>query len=78
MKFVSEIKKGCIASLYRSPSQTHDEFDDFLLNFEQVSCGIIARNPLFDLVTGDFNARAGNWWRNNMNTTEGTKITTAD
>ena len=54
-------KKGCIASLYRSPSQTNDEFDSFLLNFEQVPFGVIARNSLFDLVTHDFNARAGNW-----------------
>ena len=54
-------KKGCIASLYRSPSQTNDEFDSFLLNFEQVPFGVIARNSLFDLVTCDFNARAGNW-----------------
>ena len=59
-------------SLYRSPSHAHDEFDDFLLNFEQI-CDIIARNPLFLLLTNDFNATAANWWWNDMTTTEGTK-----
>ena len=48
-----------IVSLYRSPSHAHDEFDDFLLNFEQI-CDIIARNPLFLLLTNDFNATAAN------------------
>ena len=28
----------------------------------------------FVLMTGDFNARAAKWWRNDMNTNEGTKI----
>ena len=31
-------KKGYIISLHRSPSQAHDAFDDFLLNFEQILC----------------------------------------
>ena len=44
-------------SLYRSLSQTHDEFDDFLLNFEQFLCDAIARNPYFVLIIGDFNAK---------------------
>lgn len=39
----------------------------FLLNFEQIICDIAARNPLFVLVTRDFNARAANCW------SEGTK-----
>ena len=33
-----------------------------------------SRNPLFVLVTSDFNAKAVNWWWNHMNTTEGNKI----
>ena len=45
----------------------------FLLNFEQITCDIAARNPSFVLVTGDFNARTANCWRNNMTTSEGTK-----
>ena len=67
-------KKGYITLLYRSPSQTHDEFDNFLVSFEQVLCDIVARNPFFVLKIGDFNARTAKWWRNDTATTEGTKI----
>ena len=56
-------KKGYTVLLYRSPSQTHDEFDDFLLNLEQVLCHVIARNPLFVLLTDGFNDRAAKWLR---------------
>ena len=61
-------------SLYRSPSQTHDEFYDFLLNFEQFLCDAIARNPFFVLIIGDFIAKTAKWWRNDTATIEGTKI----
>ena len=67
-------KKCYIISLYRSSSQTHDKFDDFLLNFEQVLCDINARNPFFVLITRSFSARTRKWWRNDTATTEGTKI----
>ena len=67
-------KKVYIISIYRSPSQTHNEFDNFLLNFEQFLCDIIARNPYFVLITGDFKLRTAKWWTNDTATTEGTKI----
>ena len=76
--FLKLAYKGYIISSYRSPSQTHDEFDNFMnlmnLNFEQVLYDLIARNPLFVLITGDFNVRTAKWWRNDTTTTEGTKI----
>ena len=61
-----------MSSLYPSRSQTHDEFEDFLLNFEQVLC--IARNPCFVLITAYFNDRIAKWWKNDTTSTEGTKI----
>ena len=30
-------KKGYVISLYRPPSESRDEFDQFLLNFEQLT-----------------------------------------
>ena len=66
-------KNGYIISL-RSPNQTHDEFEDLLLNFEQVLCDIIERIPFFELVTGDFSARAAKWWRNDTAIIKGIKI----
>ena len=53
-------EKRYIVSLYRSLSQTQYESDVFLLNFEQDLCNIVVKNPLFVLVTSDFNVRAGN------------------
>ena len=55
-----ENKRGYVGSLYRSPSQTQDECDIFLINFEQLISDIITKNPLFVLITGDFNVRSLN------------------
>ena len=44
-------KKGYVISLYRLPSQTKNEFDMFLINFEQLIGDIIAKNSLF-VITG--------------------------
>ena len=60
-------KRGYVVSLYRSPSQTQDEFDIFLISFEQlIGDDNIAKNPLFVLITGDFNVRSTNWWKNDL------------
>ena len=56
------------------PSQTQDEFDIFLVSFEKLIGGIIAKNPLFALITGDFNARSTNQWKNDLSTSEGTQV----
>ena len=56
------------------PSQTQDEFDIFLISFEKLIGGIIAKNPLFVLITGDFNARSTNHWKNDLSTSEGTQV----
>ena len=67
-------KRGCVVSLYRSPSQTQDDFDSFLMSFEQLIGDIIAKNPLFVLITGDFNVRSTNWRKNDLSTSEGTHV----
>ena len=60
--------------LYRSPSQSTDEFDDFLRGFEGIIDNINQCNPYFTLITGDFNARCNRWWENDSNNTEGVSI----
>ena len=35
---------------------------------------MVSQNPIFLLVTGDFNARNSSWWKNNCVTREGNKI----
>ena len=67
-------KRVCVVSLYRSASQIQDEFDFFLINFEQLISDIIANNPLFVLITGDVNVRSSNWWKNDLSTSEGIQV----
>ena len=67
-------KKGYIAVLYRSPSQTNTVFNDFLSNFEKLLLELSALNPEFSIILGDFNARSKSWWKSDINNIEGTKI----
>ena len=60
--------------MYRFPSQTTDEFDEFLRGFEGVIDKINQCNPYFIVITGYFNARCNRWWVNNSNNTEGVSI----
>ena len=46
----------------------------FLINLEQLISDIITKNPLFVLITGDFNVRSSNWWKNDLSTSEGTQV----
>ena len=54
-------KKGYVVSLYRSPSQTLDEFDSFFNNFEKRIIDIYNQKADFVLIIGDFNAKSCNW-----------------
>ena len=74
-------KKGYTFSLYRSPSQIQDEFDNFLLNFEQLIDDTVTKNHFFILNTSDANFRKINWWKNDLSTTEVAQVdsrTTSD
>ena len=46
-------KRGYVVSLYRSPSQTSDEFDSFITNLEKNVVDISRSNPHFLLLIGD-------------------------
>ena len=48
-------KKRFVISLYRSPNQSKDEFDQFLLTFEQFISERMNQNTHFMLVIGNFN-----------------------
>ena len=67
-------KKGFVISLYQSPNQSKDEFDQFFLNFEQLISDRMSQNPHFILVTGDFNVRSSSWWKNGLTTSEGNQL----
>ena len=63
--------KRYIIALSRSPSQTTDEFDLFMLNLEALLIDISNRNPHFVLITGDFNAKSRNCSTYDTTTSEG-------
>ena len=67
-------KREYVVSVYRLPGQTQDKFDIFLINLEQLIGNFIAKNPLFVLITGDFNARSTNCWKNDLSTSESTEV----
>ena len=64
-------KKGIICTLYRSPSQTADEFDKFIDKLDQVLHSIHQLNPSFTILLGDFNAKSSTWSNTDTTTNEG-------
>ena len=50
--------KACLVSIYRAPSQSSNEYDTFLLNFEQLLTYLNSIKPHVLLVGCDFNGRS--------------------
>ena len=61
-------------SLYRSPSQSKDEFESFADNLELNLDSVALRNPYLIVVLGDFNAQTKGWYSLGKTTYEGTRI----
>ena len=75
MKSLLKIKKkGHVISLYRSPSQTLDQFDNFLQLFEELWQNIFKLKSSFVLITGDFNHRNSNWYLGDPVTPQGAHV----
>ena len=49
-------------SLYRSPSQTQDEFEKFSENLETNLDRVFQNNPFLVVVIRDFNVKSSNWY----------------
>ena len=68
---VVEIKankqKCLVACLYRSPSQTNDEFDIFCDGLEATFSNLNLESPFCSIVLGDFNAKCNKWWFGDTN-----------
>ena len=69
-----ENKKGYFVTLYRSASQSHDDFETFLKEFDKLLINITKKRNDFIIVNGDFNAKSTIWWSGDTNTVEGTNI----
>ena len=48
------------ASLYRSPNQSENDFENFCDNFELTLDAVSATNPFSIVAIGDFNAKSSN------------------
>ena len=72
---VCELKIGkknlFIVALYRSPSQSIEEFSNFKIKLEQTIININNNNPYISIFIGDFNARNANWWEGDPDNYQG-------
>ena len=67
--------KSCnFISLYRSPSQSLDSFEELADNLQLLLDKISNQNPFFTAVLGDFNTKSSNWYKHDQTTYEGSKI----
>ena len=75
---VSEILiggKSCnFISLYRSPSQSSDSFEEFADNLQLSLDETSNQNPFVTVVLGYFNTKSSNWYKHDKTTYEGYKI----
>ena len=67
-------KKCRFINLYRTLSQSQDEFHDFLTNLEISLDDSFNSNPFLTTVTGDFNAKSKKWSEGDRLTIEWSKI----
>ena len=59
-------RRVCLVRIYRTPSQSSNEYDTFLLNFEQLLTYLNSIKPHVLLVKGDFNLISSSWWFNDI------------
>ena len=50
-------EKVMVSVIYRSPSQTKNEFESFLSNFQKILNEVNNNKPSLSVITGDFNSR---------------------
>ena len=70
----SKGEKYCLTCIYRSPTQSHDEFESFWVNFDLLLNNIHDKFPICSIVTGDVNAHCSSLWKNDITNTPGQEI----
>ena len=65
---------GYVAVIYRSPSQSSNEFEDFLVNFGKLLNQVNMLKSSFTVIFGDFNAKSLSWWLDDITSYEGSHI----
>ena len=67
-------KKVSFSCLYRSPSQTQDEFEEFCNELNLLLSDVNDVNATLSVITGDFNAKSSRWWSLVKDNAEGREI----
>ena len=67
-------KPSNFIALYRSPSQSQDQFESFKENLGLNLESAVQNNPFLVVLLGDFNAKSNNWWKNDTTTIKGKAI----
>lgn len=67
-------KVGRFISLYKTPSQSQEEFKAFFKNVETNLNHVLNQRPDLIVVMGGFNARCSDWWKNDIDNTSGSNI----
>ena len=65
---------GYVAVLFRSPSQSSNESEEFLVNFNKLLNQVNMLKSSFTVILGDFNARSQSWWSDHIISFEGSRI----
>ena len=65
---------GYVAIIYRSPSQSSTEFEEFLVNFDKLLNQVNMLKSSFTVIVRDFNARFLSWWSDDITSYEGSHI----
>ena len=60
--------------LYRPPSQSSDEFENFGYNLDLTLKALTQKNPFLTVVIGDFHAKFTKWCSTDKTTPEGAKL----
>ena len=67
--------KSCnFIALYRSPSQSQDDFETFSDNFEMTLETLAQKGSFLTTIIGDFNAKSFNWYSHDKTNFEGSNI----
>ena len=61
-------------SIYRSPSQSGDEFEEFVYILDLTLEALTQKNPFLTVVIGDFNAKFSKWCSTDKTTPERAKL----
>ena len=69
-----EIQFTTLLSLYRSPNQSKDNFENFYVNHEVTLDALSATNPFLIVAIGDFNAKSNNWCTGDATSFEDSRI----